>query len=70
MNDRHGPATGRILASVSDDKTLRLWALPDGTPIGVLRPPIGDREEGELYAVALTGSVLCPRWALDRRRHP
>jgi hypothetical protein len=47
-------ATGRILASVSDDKTLRLWALPDGTPIGVLRPPIGDRQEGELYAVALT----------------
>ena len=47
-------ATGRILASVSDDKTLRLWALPDGTPLGVLRPPIGDREEGELYAVALT----------------
>jgi hypothetical protein len=47
-------ATGRILASVSDDKTLRLWSLPDGTPIGVLRPPIGDREEGELYAVTLT----------------
>ncbi len=47
-------AGGRILASVSDDKTLRLWALPDGTPIGVLRPPIGDGEEGELYAVALT----------------
>ena len=39
---------------MSDDKTLRLWALPDGTPLGVLRPPIGEREEGELYAVALT----------------
>ncbi|MDB5412719.1 MAG: exported protein of unknown function [Rubritepida sp.] len=47
-------AAGRILASVSDDKTLRLWSLPDGTPIGVLRPPIGDGDEGELYAVALT----------------
>jgi len=47
-------AAGRILASVSDDKTLRLWALPDGTPLGVLRPPIGDGHEGELYAVALS----------------
>jgi len=47
-------AAGRILASVGDDKTLRLWALPDGTPLGVLRPPIGPRGEGELYAVALT----------------
>lgn len=47
-------AAGRILASVSDDKTLRLWSMPDGTPIGVLRPPIGDGAEGELYAVALS----------------
>ncbi|WP_424813017.1 caspase family protein [Roseococcus sp. YIM B11640] len=47
-------AAGRVLASVSDDKTLRLWSLPDGTPLAVLRPPIGDRSEGELYAVALT----------------
>ena len=47
-------AAGRILATVSDDKTLRLWALPDGTPLSVLRPPIGEGEEGELYAVALS----------------
>lgn len=47
-------AAGRILASVADDKTLRLWALPDGTPLAVLRPPIGPHGEGQLYAVALT----------------
>ncbi|HEY4252500.1 MAG TPA: caspase family protein [Roseomonas sp.] len=47
-------AGGRLLASVSDDKTLRLWTLPDGLPRGVLRPPIGDGAEGELYAVALS----------------
>jgi hypothetical protein len=47
-------AGGRLLASVSDDKTLRLWTLPDGLPRGVLRPPIGDGPEGELYAVALS----------------
>jgi len=47
-------AAGRILASVSDDKTLRLWSMPEGTPLGVLRPPIGPGNEGELYAVALS----------------
>ena len=47
-------AAGRLLASVSDDKTLRLWSLPDGQPRGVLRPPIGTGPEGELYAVALS----------------
>ncbi|MGG5823967.1 caspase family protein [Falsiroseomonas sp. HW251] len=46
-------ASGRTLASVSDDKTLRLWDL-DGTPRGVLRPPIAPEAEGELYAVALS----------------
>jgi hypothetical protein len=47
-------SAGRLLATVSDDKTLRLWSLPDGSPRGVLRPPIGAEQEGELYAVALT----------------
>ncbi|WP_372620153.1 caspase family protein [Falsiroseomonas sp.] len=51
-------AAGRLLASVSDDKTLRLWDLPDGTPRGVLRPPIAPEGEGELYAVALTPDGL------------
>ncbi|MBU8543838.1 MULTISPECIES: caspase family protein [Roseomonadaceae] len=47
-------AVGRVLASVSDDKTLRLWDLPEGTLRAVLRPPIAPEAEGELYAVALT----------------
>ena len=47
-------AEGRLLATVSDDKTLRLWDLPDGTLRAVLRPPIAPEAEGELYAVALT----------------
>ncbi len=45
---------GRLLATVSDDKTLRLWDLPEGTPRAVLRPPIAPEAEGELYAVALS----------------
>lgn len=47
-------AAGSVLASVSDDKTLRLWNLPEGTQRLVIRPPIGTEAEGELYAVAMT----------------
>ncbi|MCO6419003.1 caspase family protein [Siccirubricoccus sp. KC 17139] len=61
---------GRLLVSVSDDKTARLWSLPEGTPRGVLRPPIGPDAEGELYAVALSadgrraflGGHTCRAW--------
>jgi WD40 repeat protein len=47
-------ASGRLLASASYDKTVRLWSLPDGKPRGVLRPPIGADQEGEIYAVAIS----------------
>jgi len=47
-------AAGRILATAGYDKTVRLWSLRDGEPVAVLRPPIGERQEGEIYAVAIT----------------
>ena len=47
-------ASGRLLATAGYDKTVRLWSLPDGVERAVLRPPIGPRREGELYAVALS----------------
>ena len=47
-------ASGRLLATAGYDKTIRLWSLPDGKPRGVLRPPIGAEQEGEIYAVAVT----------------
>jgi WD40 repeat protein len=47
-------ASGRLLATAGYDKTVRLWSLPDGKPRGVLRPPIGTDQEGEIYAVAIT----------------
>lgn len=51
---------GRVIATASDDKTVRLWSVPDGRLIRVLRPPIGPVEEGQIYAVAVSpdGSLV------------
>jgi hypothetical protein len=59
-----------VLATVSDDKTLRLWNLPEGTPRLTIRPPMGPGPEGELYAVAMApdgarvaaGGFTAPSW--------
>jgi WD40 repeat protein len=37
----------------SEDKTVRLWHLPDGKLMKVLHPPIGPGNDGKVYAVAL-----------------
>ncbi|PWC46481.1 hypothetical protein TSA6c_06505 [Azospirillum sp. TSA6c] len=47
-------ASGRLVATVSSDKTVRLWARDSGEEIGTIRVPIEDGEEGALYAVALS----------------
>jgi WD40 repeat protein len=46
-------ADGRLLATASNDKTVKLWALPEGKLLRTLRPPIGPGNEGKVYAVAL-----------------
>ncbi len=45
---------GRRLVTASDDKTARIWNLTNGALERVLRPPIGDGNEGKLYAAALS----------------
>jgi hypothetical protein len=51
------PASPTIV-TVSDDKSARLWSADDFAARGIVRPPIGDRDIGQVYAVAATGSLL------------
>jgi WD40 repeat protein len=43
-----------LLATASDDKTVRLWSLPDRKPKRVVRLPIGDGNLGKVYATAMS----------------
>lgn len=45
---------GHILATGSNDKTIRIWNLPEGTLRKVLRIPIGQGPEGAVYTIALS----------------
>jgi WD40 repeat protein len=47
-------AANRYLVTESDDKTVRVWRLPTGRLLRVLHPPIGEGNEGRLYAVAIS----------------
>ena len=46
-------ASGELVATASDDKTVRLWHAADGALIATLRVPIAEGAEGELNAVAI-----------------
>lgn len=45
---------GHYLVTASDDKTLRVWELSTGRLLRVLRPPIGQGNEGKMYTVAIS----------------
>ena len=52
-------AAGTLMVTGSDDKTARLWALPQGGRgeaklLRTLRVPIGEGDDGKVYAVALS----------------
>lgn len=42
------------LITCSDDKTVRIWQMPEMRLISVLRVPIGAGHEGQLYAIAVS----------------
>ena len=44
----------RFASTGSEEKTVRLWSLPDGKPLRVLRPPIGPGNGGKVFAVAIS----------------
>jgi Caspase domain/WD domain, G-beta repeat len=46
-------ASCTMLATGSDDKTVRLWRLPEGKLVRTLRPPIGPGFDGRVFAVAV-----------------
>lgn len=45
---------GSLLLTLSSDKTARLWELPSGRLLRVMRPPVGKGDEGKLGAGALS----------------
>jgi Caspase domain/WD domain, G-beta repeat len=47
-------AQAHLLVTVGNDDTARIWSLPDLRALGVLRPPIGPKSDGALYAVAVS----------------
>jgi Caspase domain len=44
----------RIAATGSEDKTVRVWSLPDGKLLRTLRVPIGLGDAGKIYATAVS----------------
>ncbi|SMF96893.1 WD domain-containing protein, G-beta repeat-containing protein [Methylomagnum ishizawai] len=58
-------AAGRYLVTGSEDKTARVWNLADGGLLQTLRPPLGEGNEGKVYAVAIApegGTVAVAGW--------
>ncbi len=47
-------ASGRTLATASEDKTLRLWDTATGELLSTIRPPAGDCSEGMLKCCAFS----------------
>ena len=47
-------AAGRLAVTGSEDQTVRVWSLADGTLLRTIRLPIGPGNVGKVYAVAIS----------------
>src|SRR5215471_7424347 len=47
-------AAGQIAVTGSDDKTVRVWSLSDGTLLRTIRVPAGPDNIGKILAVAMS----------------
>lgn len=60
-------AENRFAVTASDDKTVRVWSLPDGRLLRVLRLPLGFGHMGKAFAVAISpdgGTVAAGGWTI------
>ena len=58
-------ADGKTLVTGSEDKTARVWSLPDGRLLRTLRMPVAPGDVGKIFAVALSpdgGLVAVGGW--------
>ena len=49
---------GLAVATVSDDKSARIWSVNGLKPLGIIRPPMGLGDDGALTAEAVSGHRL------------
>jgi hypothetical protein len=74
-------ADGRFAVTGSDDRTVRVWSVPDGKLLRTIWIPVGPENVGRVYAVAISpdGSTIavggwtensaglhCPIYLFDR----
>ena len=60
------------IASVSNDKTVRVWSVRTGETVDVFRPPMGSGRAGALYALAVSPdrqSLAVGGYELDGSNH-
>jgi len=58
-------AANRFAVTASDDKTVRVWSLPDGRLLQVLRLPLDSGNIGKAFAVAMSpdgGTIAIGGW--------